>query len=291
MGTIIKRLLVFFIGVPVVVFIILFLPHFHHLTLNIIVIVFSALGAVEFAAILGKKQMRISITEAVIFGSFAPLACTLITCFNFPLWIIPVFFMSAVCWVMLTLAFTRHANMLNAINRLAGCSSVIIYPGLFMSWLVKMSEWEISSAILFFVIIIFCNDSASWLAGSLFGANNKGIFPASPNKSIAGYIGGIIGVIIISVSAALVIPYVSSLTPYFFPGSNYFVRIIILGVITAIFGNFGDLAESAIKRSVNIKDSGNLMLGRGGILDSIDSFALSAPVYFLLFNIFFIYSR
>jgi phosphatidate cytidylyltransferase len=283
MGTIIKRLLVFFIGVPAVVFLVIFLPHLHHLAFNVIVILFSALGAVEFAAILRKKQLRVSVTEAVIFGSFSPLAYTLVICFNFPLWIIPLYFMAVVCWVMLSLAFTGRANMENAINRLAGCFSVIIYPGLFMSWLVRMSTWEISGvsgAILFFLLIVFGNDSAAWLAGSLFGANNKGIFPASPNKSIAGFIGGIIGALIISFCAAF-------LTPFIFPGNNNLVKIIILGVITAIFGNLGDLAESAIKRSVNIKDSGNMMLGRGGILDSIDSVSLAAPVYFLLFDLLF----
>jgi len=275
---------VFFIGVPAIVFLVIFLPHLHHLAFNIIVIIFSALGAVEFAAILGKKQLRVSVIEAFIFGSFAPLAYTLVICFNLPKWIITLYFMPAVCWVMLSSAFTGRAKMENAINRLAGCFSVIIYPGLFMSWLVKMSEWEISGVsgvILFFLLIVFGNDSAAWLAGSLFGANNKDIFPASPNKSIAGFIGGIIGALIISFSAAF-------FTPFIFPGSDNFVKIIILGVITAVFGNIGDLAESAIKRSVNIKDSGNLMLGRGGILDSIDSPSLAAPVYFLVFNLLFI---
>jgi len=276
---------VFFIGVPVIVFLVVYFPYYNHLAFNIIVILFSALGAVEFSDILGKKQMRVSKIEAVIFGSFAPLVCTLIICFNFPQWIIPVFFMSAVCWVMLSLAFTGQANMENVINRMAGCFSVIIYPGLFMSWLVKMSMWEISGvsgAILFFLLIVFCNDSAAWLAGSLWGANNKGLFPSSPNKSVAGFIGGIAGALIISTGAAL-------LTPFIFPGENNFVKIMILGVITAVFGDIGDLTESAIKRSVNIKDSGNLMLGRGGILDSIDSASLAAPVYFLVFNLLFIY--
>jgi len=171
----------------------------------------------------------------------------------------------------------------NVINRLAGCFSVIIYPGVFMSWLVKMSVWGISGSILLFMLIAFANDSAAWLAGSLLGAKNKGIFPASPNKSIAGFIGGLIGALIISTGAVF-------LTPSVFQGNINFVKVIILGVITAIFGSLGDLAESAIKRSADVKDSGNLMLGRGGILDSIDSIAFSAPVYFLLFNLFFINS-
>jgi phosphatidate cytidylyltransferase len=281
MGTIIKRLLVFFIGVPAFVFLINFLPFLKHLPFNIVVIVFSTLGAVEFSAILEKKQMRVSKIEAVAFGSFMPLAVTLIICFGFPEWIIPLFIMTGASWVILSLAFTNSANMENVLGRLAGCLSLIIYPGLFMSWIVRLSIWENSGAILLFMLITFSNDSAAWLAGSLLGAKNKGIFAASPNKSIAGYIGGLAGAVLLSTLAAF-------LTPSVFSGSTDLVKIIMLGVFTAVFGNFGDLAESAIKRSGAVKDSGNMMLGRGGILDSIDSLALSAPVYFLLYNMFFI---
>jgi phosphatidate cytidylyltransferase len=281
MGTIIKRLLVFFIGVPAIVFLIYFLPFFTHLSFNIAVFVFCALGAVEFSAILGKKQMRVSIIEAVIFFSFIPIVFTLTVCFDFPEWIIPLFIMACASWVILSSAFTSSLNMGNVINRLAGCFSVIIYPGLFISWIIKMSAWEISGAILLFILISFSNDSAAWLAGSLLGAKNKGLFPASPNKSIAGFLGGLSGAVATCILAAF-------LTPSVFSGNVNIVKIIILGVFTAIFGDLGDLAESAIKRSAEVKDSGNLMLGRGGVLDSIDSLALSAPVYFLLFNVFFI---
>jgi phosphatidate cytidylyltransferase len=281
MGTIIKRLLVFVIGVPAFVFVINYLPYIKHLPFNIVVIIFSALGAVEFSSILGKKHLRVSKTEAVIFGSLIPLAFTLIVCFDFPAWIIPLFVMACASWVIISLAFTSSANIENVINRLAGCFSVIIYPGLFMSWIIKMSTWEISGAILLFILVSFSNDSAAWLAGTLLGAKNKGIFPTSPNKSVAGYIGGLTAAVLTCILAAL-------LTPSVFQGNINIVKIIILGIFTAIFGNLGDLAESAIKRSADVKDSGNLMMGRGGILDSIDSLALAAPVYFLFFNIFFI---
>jgi len=284
MGKIIKRLLVFIIGVPAFVFIINCLPYFKHLPFNIVVIIFSTLGAVEFAAILRKKQLFVSNAEAVIFGSLMPVAVTLTICFDFPVWIIPLFGMAGLSWVILSLAFTRAENMENSLNRLAGCFSLIIYPGLFMSWIVKMSSWEISGAILLFMLISFSNDSAAWLAGTLLGKNNKGIFAASPNKSVAGFFGGLAGAVATVILAAV-------FTPSVFQGNISYVKIIILGVFTAVFGSFGDLAESAIKRSVDIKDSGNLMLGRGGILDSIDSISAAAPVYFLLFNIFFINFR
>jgi len=147
-----------------------------------------------------------------------------------------------------------------------------------------MSAWENPGAILLFLFITFGSDSIAWLMGSLLGKNNRGIIPASPNKSIAGFIGGILGSIIIAVVAALFFPSVFSGNDH---ASNLILPAILLGFCTGIAGMLGDLAESAIKRSCDFKDSGNLMLGRGGILDSIDSIAAAAPVFYMLYRFFF----
>jgi phosphatidate cytidylyltransferase len=57
--------------------------------------------------------------------------------------------------------------------------------------------------------------------------------------------------------------------------------------LTGIAATFGDLCESAIKRSAGIKDSGGLIAGRGGVLDSVDSIALAVPVFYYAWQIFF----
>jgi phosphatidate cytidylyltransferase len=62
----------------------------------------------------------------------------------------------------------------------------------------------------------------------------------------------------------------------------------LLGFGAGIAAILGDLCESAIKRSADVKDSGSLILGRGGALDSIDSLALAAPVYYLLYQVLFL---
>ena len=112
----------------------------------------------------------------------------------------------------------------------------------------------------------------------LFGKNNRGYIKASPNKSIAGFIGGIAG----SILSGLLGIYI---WPEIFIGS--ILKIIILGIIVAIAAIAGDLAESVFKRSAGWKDSGRVIPGRGGILDSIDSILMAAPVFYIFTILFF----
>jgi len=281
---IIERLLVFFIGIPAVVAIVLLLPFYKNLTLNIVVIFFSGMGAVEFSSMLEKKLIKIPKVESFILGATAPLAITLNISFCLPEWIIPLMIMTGLGWTLMSRMFSRSTEIETIINKIICSFSLLVYPGFFMFWLIKMSSWEKPEAVLLFLIIAFANDSAAWFFGTLFGKNNKGIIAVSPNKSIAGYIGGLFGSVIIAIGAVLFFPY------QFFSVSDYtaiFHLAIILALCTGITASLGDLAESAIKRSCGFVDSGKSMLGRGGVLDSIDSLAVAAPVYYLLFSYFF----
>jgi phosphatidate cytidylyltransferase len=286
MKKLIERLLIFFIGVPALFIIIIFLPYYRHLVLNIFIIIFSAAGAVELSAMLEKKQLHVSKIEACIFGSLAPLAAALVVSLNFPQWVIPLSIMASIMWVLLSKVFTHSEKMETVINNIAAAFSAIIYPSFFLYWLVKMSAWENSDAILLFLAIIFLNDSTAWLAGNLFGKNNRGIIPASPNKSIAGFIGGLLASIIIPAGTAILFPSVFSVSGN--PVSALFVKAIVLGIFTCIFATLGDLSESAIKRSCDFKNSGNFFLERGGILDSIDSVSVAAPVFYFFYSVFFL---
>lgn len=287
MKPIIKRLLVFFIGLPAVAALVLFLPFYNNLALNIVVILFSAVGAVELSSMLEKKQLHITKPESFILGALAPASLALTIVFNLPQWIIPLTLTAGALWVLSSRAFSGLEKMENVVNTIAAGITVIIYPGFFMFWLVKMTTLKNPVLILVFLLIVFANDSAAWLAGSLLGKNNRGIIPASPNKSIAGYIGGILGSVITAVAAAFIAPDIFPVhdeTPVYY----LVIKAVLLGFCSAITGSLGDLTESAIKRSCDVKDSGRLMAGRGGVLDSIDSIAFAAPVFFLLYNLFFL---
>jgi phosphatidate cytidylyltransferase len=273
----------FAVGLPLIIGMILFLPHYHHLALNILVTVFSALGAVEFAGILGKKGIALNRVEAAALGLLGPGAMTVINSFGLGGQVFSATFILGASWLLVSRVFFSTEDLKNYTNRIAAGFSLMMYPGLFMAWVVRMTILpHASGVILLFFLIVFANDSVAWAVGMLFGKGNRGIIPVSPNKSVAGFIGGIGASVLIGVGAEILldIPFVSRVLPPSLAG-------ICLGLCTGIAATLGDLAESAMKRSSDMKDSGAIIPGRGGVLDSIDSVALAAPVFYVLYRFLF----
>jgi phosphatidate cytidylyltransferase len=290
--SVIQRLRVFFIGLPGAAALIILLPQHNHLALNIAVIVFSSLGAVEFSRMLKTKGFPVYTAEAAILGSLSPLAATLIVSFDTNSHITQALFVIGASWLLVSEVFLYRSrgtagranpDFSQVLNRLAGGFSVMIYPGLLLSWVISMSTLSYSTiVILSFVLTVTANDSLAWVTGMLFGKNNKGIFTVSPNKSIAGYAGGMAASIGVCIAFSHFFPHA------FVP--DHFARLpsaILLGFASGITVILGDLAESAIKRSSGFKDSGRFVPGRGGVLDSTDSIALTAPLFYVLYRFLF----
>ena len=118
-------------------------------------------------------------------------------------------------------------------------------------------------------IFLWTNDTGAYCSGSLFGKHK--LFPRiSPAKSWEGSIGGGIFVII----AAIIIGYIAN------DGEAHRLSIlgwVGLGVVVAVFGTWGDLVVSLIKRSRGVKDRGNILPGHGGMLDRFDSSLMAIP--------------
>lgn len=123
-----------------------------------------------------------------------------------------------------------------------------------------------------FFSLIWIYDTGAYIFGVTFGKHR--LFERiSPKKSWEGAIGGAI----VAMAASIGINYL-------FPGNLSMIQWLGFSLITVVFGTFGDLVESMIKRSMNVKDSGNIIPGHGGILDRIDSSLLAAPavvIYYL----------
>jgi phosphatidate cytidylyltransferase len=119
-------------------------------------------------------------------------------------------------------------------------------------------------------IFLWVNDSGAYCSGSLFGKHK--LFPRiSPGKSWEGSIGG--GIFVLIVSA--IIGYFANNGDY--PHSLNIIQWMGLGLTVVFFGTWGDLVESLFKRTLGIKDSGNIMPGHGGMLDRFDSSLMAIP--------------
>lgn len=122
-------------------------------------------------------------------------------------------------------------------------------------------------------VFLWVNDTAAYFIGSLIG-KRKLIEHISPKKSVEGFIAGILFTILASLVFAHLYP---TFHTYFWVG---------FAVLVSLFGTVGDLFESLIKRTCNVKDSGNLIPGHGGILDRIDSMLVAVPAVYLYLIIF-----
>lgn len=129
---------------------------------------------------------------------------------------------------------------------------------------------------------LWTNDTGAYCSGSLFGKHK--LFPRiSPAKTWEGSIGG--GILVIAV--AVLIGYLTGKD-----GNVNMLTIpqwIGLGIVVAVFGTWGDLVESLFKRTLGVKDSGNILPGHGGMLDRFDSSLMALPaavVYLYALTIF-----
>lgn len=125
-------------------------------------------------------------------------------------------------------------------------------------------------------IFIWINDTGAYCVGTLFGKHRL-YERISPKKSWEGFWGGLI----LSVISAICFNIWCN---SFFEGPGL-TAWISLAIIVSVFSTFGDLCESLIKRSLNVKDSGNILPGHGGILDRIDSLLLVIPATLIFFCI------
>ena len=131
-------------------------------------------------------------------------------------------------------------------------------------WLLPMSVF----------IFLWANDTGAYCAGSLFGRHK--LFPrVSPGKTWEGSIGGAVIVLIIAAVISYFAGSDASLSTLNSQLST--LKWLGLGLVVVFFGTWGDLVESLFKRTLGIKDSGNILPGHGGMLDRFDSSLMAIP--------------
>ena len=175
----------------------------------------------------------------------------------------------AVTLSILTGFFLNPHSMRKFLPPWVGYAFGILYVALLFGHFILIRQLPEGIATIFFVLIVtWLSDTGGFVCGLAFGRHP--LAPVlSPKKTIEGFLGGIL----FSVIGAMI-------------GQLWFASFLslsqsaILGLLLAVCGTLGDLTESAIKRSVQVKDSGTLIPGHGGVLDRIDSLLLSAPAFY-----------
>lgn len=132
---------------------------------------------------------------------------------------------------------------------------------------IKNVEAGAIGLVLFLIILTQLNDVAQYVWGKSFG-RHKVIAKVSPNKTWEGFVGGAVTTMLLG----------GVLGPYLTPLS--LMEGLAAGLLIGCGGFFGDVVISAVKRDLQIKDSGTLIPGHGGILDRMDSLMFTAPLFF-----------
>lgn len=170
--------------------------------------------------------------------------------------------------------FTKSENPFQEIGWSILPFIYIVLPVMLLNWLYFDKGPLFALSILF---LIWFYDSMCYICGSLFG-KTKLIERISPKKTVEGLAGGmILGLIFVfffdKIFAFLGAKYLMKLPLDTYTNINW----LIIGAVTLVFATFGDLVESLLKRSLNIKDSGSIMPGHGGFLDRLDAILVAIP--------------
>lgn len=241
-----------------------------------LIALFAVTAVVEFRRMEHQNSLAAAILD--VLGAITIVstiyACCVLREMNMQETMVMLFGPYAVYMTARTIAelYLRNPNPFESLAVSAATQLYIVLPLALMSvlYFVLGSKW----LVLCVFIMIWINDTGAYVVGSMLGRHH--LFPRiSPKKTWEGFAGGMA----FTISAAVVMQ--SCFDGLL--GNISLIEALILGAVISAASTFGDLAESQLKRTAGIKDSGHIIPGHGGILDRIDSLLLVVPVTVLFY--------
>lgn len=172
----------------------------------------------------------------------------------------------------LSLALRWATDLREYLGAVASTVFGVLYVAFALSWVVplRFSNPDTGRGPIFLLfLVIWAGDTCAYLVGRSVGRHL--LWPRiSPKKTVEGAIGGF--------AASLLVAWVYA---HYFWQTADMKTVILLAALVAVAGQVGDLAESAMKRGANLKDSGSILPGHGGLLDRIDGLLFAAPTLWL----------
>ncbi|MFH1457612.1 MAG: phosphatidate cytidylyltransferase [Candidatus Omnitrophota bacterium] len=235
---------------------------------GLLVSLFIIAGLFEFFGMLEHKGISIYKYFGIGVGAVIPFSLI----FRFELtksW--ELLFVSLALLFLIVMQFRRRENS----GVIVGISTTlfgILYVSWFLSFLIKIRYLPGGIGLISSILLITkLGDIGAYLVGSRFGKRPL-IRRISPNKSVEGALGG------------LVFSILGAILSKTFLNFSY-VHLLFIGFFFGVLSQLGDLSESLMKRDCQIKDSGNIFPGLGGVLDTVDSLLFTAPVFYFYMSI------
>ncbi|MBD7983562.1 phosphatidate cytidylyltransferase [Sporosarcina sp. Sa2YVA2] len=172
-------------------------------------------------------------------------------------------------FVLILLIYTVISKNKFTFDHAAFSAFSALYVGIGFYYLIETRFYGFEY-VFYALLVIWMTDSGAYFTGRKLG--KRKLWPEiSPNKTIEGFVGGIVAAIIFA-----------CVFQYFYPLASTYLLMIIVTIVASIIGQLGDLVESALKRYFEVKDSGTLLPGHGGILDRFDSLLFVLPLLHFL---------
>lgn len=199
---------------------------------------------------------------AAVFGVTAFLEVSAFALFA----VLAVFF-----FAMTVLGIEKTNELPTALQVAGGAATGFIYVGVFGGLVVRVLQLP-DGIVWFFglLAIVFAGDTLAYLTGRLFG-RRKLLEAVSPKKTIEGSMGGLVGSALVGL--LLGVCFLQHLPIQW---------LVLTALATGAFAQVGDLFESLVKRVAEVKDSGSIMPGHGGLLDRVDGVLFAAPIFYTL---------
>lgn len=262
-----KRIISSVLGIPLVILIVVFT---NQTLIDIAFCIIALIAITEYLNAFSKKAKPIK---------WIAYVCAIMIAFihiipkNLILPIITVIIPTVIAIMFIQVIVTNmKTTFKDVIITFFGISYIVIFI-MFLSMLRGIENGNI--LVWFAIITAWGTDIFAYIVGKAIGKHK--FSKISPNKSLEGCIGGIVGAVV------LVLIYTFFINKYTLLNFEYF-SVAIITLFLSIMAQVGDFSASCIKRYVDIKDYGNLIPGHGGMLDRIDSLIFIAPFAYIIFS-------
>jgi phosphatidate cytidylyltransferase len=239
--------------------------YFQESGLRLICLLAVIMGTPELISMLFRPQD----STVLKLSFFALMLLVFGAAVEFPSYAAPVFTLTATLFFVMSLSLLKYEKLEEIATLQWKAIFGFVYIGLMPAFACRLLDLD--NGIVWFLALlsfVFSADSAAYFAGRWFG--RRKLSPQiSPSKTLEGAAGGVLG----SLLAGFVFTYFIQHIPV--------PLVLLVALITGVTGQFGDLFESLLKRVAQIKDSGTLIPGHGGVLDRLDGVLFASPAIFI----------